>query len=620
MEHRAITAPLQYSAFVSYNHRDRKIATRLQRRIETYRLPRKIVRETGVARLKPVFRDRDELTAASDLSEAVRAALRQSEHLIVVCTPNSAQSEWVGHEIDYFRSVHGDGAILTALYEGSTETSFHKALLKKRRGKAHPLAADFRKDGDGRLALLKLVAVLAHVRLDELVQRDAQRRMRRFALLAATVSIATISAAALIFAVLQARTAARAERDRNAEAVEFQLGMRPKLQAAGQLDVLADLNKGVARLFAGRDPATLSIKEQVDRTVLLQGSTDDDLTRGNFAAARKAATEASIITRALMKAHPGEGDVIYADAQSEYWLGECDWLAGALAAARGHFELYAERARQLRAIDPHNFKWLIEQPYARSNLAMLALLGSADTSHARPLFESAQSDLVALAKQQPDDADLSFEVADGEAWLASTASVGRDYAAAFAHRTTQMKMLDALTRRFPLNVRYRDARIGALIGFARLAAARGDFADAQRQFDAAHDLAILRQASEPHNGTLKQDARSIEIFKVRTWLAAPPKLRPAPTAMAKVLGGCDAEWRKADNRELATFCSIESARVKLLLGDRDGARREIAAAEHSADSRNVLSRRWNLDLNSEIQAVQARLQAPPASPPRVRPR
>ena len=58
MEHRAVTAPLQYSAFVSYSRRDSRIASRLQRRIEGYRLPHRITAH-GKKRLKPVFRDRE---------------------------------------------------------------------------------------------------------------------------------------------------------------------------------------------------------------------------------------------------------------------------------------------------------------------------------------------------------------------------------------------------------------------------------------------------------------------------------------------------------------------------------------------------------------------------------
>src|SRR5688500_12089246 len=97
----------RYSAFISYNHRDRKWAVRLHRSLERYRIPKRLRgRETRFGalgdRLKPVFRDRDELAASSDLAESVRQGLEASETLVVICSPNSARSHWVNEEIRTF--------------------------------------------------------------------------------------------------------------------------------------------------------------------------------------------------------------------------------------------------------------------------------------------------------------------------------------------------------------------------------------------------------------------------------------------------------------------------------------------------------------------------------------
>ena len=99
------------------------------------------------ARLTPIFRDRDELPAAGDLSERVRAALAVSRNLIVVCSPHSAASPWVAKEIATFRELHPDRPIFTAIVEGEPDQCFSPALLE---GGAEPLAADLRKEGDGR--------------------------------------------------------------------------------------------------------------------------------------------------------------------------------------------------------------------------------------------------------------------------------------------------------------------------------------------------------------------------------------------------------------------------------------------------------------------------------------
>ena len=52
----------QYQAFMSYAHDDERIATRLHRALETYRVP-KALRKTHLEKISPIFRDVTELTA-----------------------------------------------------------------------------------------------------------------------------------------------------------------------------------------------------------------------------------------------------------------------------------------------------------------------------------------------------------------------------------------------------------------------------------------------------------------------------------------------------------------------------------------------------------------------------
>ena len=154
----------RFSAFISYNSADAPFARRLHKRLETYRLPRRLRSvhpgsghpgDEAPDRLKPVFRDADEMTATYDLSTAVREALAQSDYLIVVCSPNSAKSQWVAREIEYFRVLHGDTHILAVLIAGTPQTAFPPALLGAAgHAELEPLAADFRKDsGYRRLAV-----------------------------------------------------------------------------------------------------------------------------------------------------------------------------------------------------------------------------------------------------------------------------------------------------------------------------------------------------------------------------------------------------------------------------------------------------------------------------------
>jgi tetratricopeptide (TPR) repeat protein len=199
------TGAYAYRAFISYSHRDKAVATRLHRTVESYRIPAKLVGTTtpvGVVpkRLAPVFRDRDELPASADLGGELSAALQRSMFLIVICSPASSKSHWVDQEILQFKRMHGDTRVLALIVGGTPygsdmpgredEECFPRSLRYKLGADgelsdvpAEPIAADIRTDGDGRrLANLKLIAGLTGLKLADLVQRETQRRMQRLAM------------------------------------------------------------------------------------------------------------------------------------------------------------------------------------------------------------------------------------------------------------------------------------------------------------------------------------------------------------------------------------------------------------------------------------------------------
>jgi len=238
----------RYWAFLSYSHRDAQVASALQRALETYRLPRRIVgrstAEGSVPRfLKPIFRDREELQAGTDLKSSVRAALAQSRYLIVVCSPDAARSPWVNQEIVEFKRLHGEARVLAVIAAGEpfasrtpgreAEECFPEALRFALdanglpRGEAlEPIAADLRPHGDGkRLATLKLIAgmVGAGVSVDELVRRDAQRRARRMATVAAASLFGMTVMAVLTLMAVQSRSEAQSQRAQAEDLIEFML-------------------------------------------------------------------------------------------------------------------------------------------------------------------------------------------------------------------------------------------------------------------------------------------------------------------------------------------------------------------------------------------------------------
>ena len=96
----------KYVAFISYNSRDTEWGKRLQRKLEHYRLPATLCSQTGHKRtpLRPVFFAATDIQPGG-LSKELQERLKASRNLIVICSPNSAKSEWVGKEIAFFHSL-----------------------------------------------------------------------------------------------------------------------------------------------------------------------------------------------------------------------------------------------------------------------------------------------------------------------------------------------------------------------------------------------------------------------------------------------------------------------------------------------------------------------------------
>jgi tetratricopeptide (TPR) repeat protein len=260
---------VRYSAFISYNHKDRRWANWLHRQLETYRIPDNLHgRDSPVGtigpRLPPVFQDREELASSSDLAASVREALSQSASLIVICSPNAAASRWVNEEIRAFHALGRSTRIQCLIVDGEPHAAdntglhpgpecFPPALFEN--GQFEPLAADLRPHMDGKQAAkLKLIAGILAVDYDTLRQRDAVRRQKRMALLtAASATGFLIMSGLTAFALLQ-RSTAIAQRD---------LARQKTLTAERTVDF-------VKSMFVVSDPseakgATITAREILDR-------------------------------------------------------------------------------------------------------------------------------------------------------------------------------------------------------------------------------------------------------------------------------------------------------------------------------------------------------------------
>lgn len=121
----------KYIAFISYRHLelDKKAAEMIQKRIESYTIPREFREKPEDKKFGLCFRDEDELTASASLSDSIYRALDASKFLIVICTPDLPKSDWCRQEIEYFLKTHDRDHIIAVLVDGTPAMSFPDLLV-----------------------------------------------------------------------------------------------------------------------------------------------------------------------------------------------------------------------------------------------------------------------------------------------------------------------------------------------------------------------------------------------------------------------------------------------------------------------------------------------------------
>jgi len=435
-----------YRAFISYSHQDKDWGEWLHRALEAYRVPKNIVgKETAHGpiprRLTPIFRDRDELATADDLSEEITNALRKSQFLVVICSPAAAQSRWVNEEIKTYKRLHGEGLVRAVIvggapFSGDPETEcFPEALRFKfdaggemTAERSEPIAADLRPGGDGKkYALSKLVAGLTGAKLDELIQREHQRRNARMRIVAGGLGAVAAAFGVVAWNAVIARDEAREQRAAAVEArddaeglIEFMLtDLRKRLDAVGRLDVLDSVGERAlayydARDLSAADPDALGRRA---RAQLLIGEMDNS--RGDLDAALGAyeAAAATTTTGEQLRRDPDNEQRLFDHSQSVFWVGYIAWQRGDAETARGYFTQYYDQAKRLVEIDPDNDDWQAELEYSYSNLGTLEM-DEGNAAQAELHFRNSLKVSTRLAEKHPDDMERLLAQGQSYSWLA----------------------------------------------------------------------------------------------------------------------------------------------------------------------------------------------------------
>lgn len=422
----------RYAAFLSYCHEDSEWAAWVHRSIERYRPPAKLVaRDPGAkSKLKPVFRDREELPSAGDLGEKITQALARSRALIVVCSPACASSRWANQEILHFKQVHGEASIFCLIVDGEPgagdERECFPPALRFRLAEdgtlsdspVEPIAADVRPGKDGKqLARLKLIAGLLGVGLDDLRQREQQRRNRNLLVITAASLAGMALTGALAIAAMVAREDAERRQQQAEELVEFMLGdLKSELGKVGRLDALDATARKAEEYFSELPEDELDDEALAGRAKAYLAIGEIHFDRLEWDQALRTYGKALETNQALHRRNPDSSEFLYGLAQSEFWLGYVHLESGDPAGAEPYFQKYLDHSRALLEFDAQNPDWIMEVSYGHTNLAGIYEQTSRENEALLHASEGVEWNRRA-ASLAPDDPYYREELAGALDWL-----------------------------------------------------------------------------------------------------------------------------------------------------------------------------------------------------------
>ena len=209
----------KYKAFISYSHEaDRRFAPQLQHELETLAKP--WYRRRAIQ----LFRDESDLAVDPDLWPRIVDAMDESEHLLLLGSPESAASPWVEKELDHWRAHRDTASIVIALTGGAIawderqkdfDWRLTSAVSRRMAGvfAAEPLWADFNSAKTDRAhspelreSVVRLCAGLRGVAPRDLESEDLRQHRRTIRVFGAIISMLIVLAIAVIVSAVYAFT------------------------------------------------------------------------------------------------------------------------------------------------------------------------------------------------------------------------------------------------------------------------------------------------------------------------------------------------------------------------------------------------------------------------------
>jgi len=195
-------------AFISYSHKDIKMALWLQQKLESYKLPSGIRNKYKKSKyLRPVFRDKTDL-GLGILSDEIRKELDGSQYLIVICSTYSSVSKWVNEEVDYFvNKLDRIRYVIPFVIDVEPESGLEKlhfpdALIKyiKDNPKQELLGVNIA-DGGKEKAVILTVSKIIGIGFEELWKRHERKRKKKLVCMSIATLLSIVSLYYLVFPI-----------------------------------------------------------------------------------------------------------------------------------------------------------------------------------------------------------------------------------------------------------------------------------------------------------------------------------------------------------------------------------------------------------------------------------
>jgi tetratricopeptide (TPR) repeat protein len=543
--------PREYWAFISYRHLDnqdpgREWATWIAREIETYEVPADLVgtrTERGEVipeRLYPVFRDEDELSAGADLSSPIYQALRRSKSLVLICSPRTIGSRYVGNEITYYKSLDRPCGALAMMIEGEPHSGDQRECFPRELkhpidtdGKldtsreVEPVAADFRLPNGCQgwhsleecrknladeatvtryrerceLAKLKIIAGILGVPLGTLIERDkayqlAQAKKRARVIGGVAVAMALLAVLAItagIFAwqkreqAIKAQAAAEQTRDAAEGLVESIIfDLRDKLEPIGRIELLDDSTTAAENYFANLPSSMVNEESERRRSIVLASRAGILENSGDLDGALEKQREGLEIARQQAAADPDDPK-----PQQEVAI-SLQEIADILLAQN----LPAEASQPLdeaEAILARTLENLLGPGGTEPLLA--SLLGENG--------EKLQGDALAILKESPGIADLFASAAAVAERLGNIAQLNGDSPDALAHYEAALRVQQAMAAAQPDTDYWRRGQASGHDKIGNVFLLNEDYPAAREQFRKLTDIAEQELEQQPDNAHWK---------------------------------------------------------------------------------------------------------------------